>query len=107
MGFEGRVIRRPRSSRQANGDVRHGFQLFAAQQLAHVFSRYGIVRVVKPPITLPPFALSQYWHPRFHSGAVPTDPITRSASPEASSASICGVVCSVLKSQCGAMAKVR
>lgn len=36
------------------------------EELAHVFSRYGIVRVVKPPITLPPFALSQYWHPRFH-----------------------------------------
>lgn len=36
------------------------------EELANVFCRYGIVRVVKPPVTLPPFALSQYWHPRFH-----------------------------------------
>ncbi len=36
------------------------------EELANVFSRYGIVRVVKPPVTLPPYALSQYWHPRFH-----------------------------------------
>ncbi|CAG9187102.1 type 2 periplasmic-binding domain-containing protein [Cupriavidus pinatubonensis] len=36
------------------------------QELANVFSRYGIVRVVKPPVALPPYALSQYWHPRFH-----------------------------------------
>lgn len=36
------------------------------EELANVFSRYGIVRVVKPPVVLPPYALSQYWHPRFH-----------------------------------------
>ncbi|MCY1211500.1 Nodulation protein D 2 [compost metagenome] len=36
------------------------------EELANVFSRYGVVRVVKPPVALPPFALSQYWHPRFH-----------------------------------------
>lgn len=36
------------------------------EELANVFSRYGIVRAVKPPVQLPPFALSQYWHPRFH-----------------------------------------
>ncbi|QBY55927.1 LysR family transcriptional regulator [Cupriavidus oxalaticus] len=36
------------------------------QELATVFCRYGIVRAVKPPVTLPPYALSQYWHPRFH-----------------------------------------
>ncbi len=36
------------------------------EELANVFSRYGIVRVVKPPVALPPYALSQYWHPRFH-----------------------------------------
>jgi len=36
------------------------------EELANVFGRYGIVRVVKPPVTVPPYALSQYWHPRFH-----------------------------------------
>ncbi|WP_431831608.1 LysR family transcriptional regulator [Cupriavidus consociatus] len=36
------------------------------EELANVFRQYGIVRVVKPPVSLPPYALSQYWHPRFH-----------------------------------------
>ena len=40
------------------------------EELANVFSRYGVVRVVKPPVSLPPFALSQYWHPRFHHDPV-------------------------------------
>lgn len=40
------------------------------EELANVFSRYGIVRVVKPPVALPAYALSQYWHPRFHHDPV-------------------------------------
>lgn len=35
-------------------------------QLANVFQRYGTVRVLAPPIALPPFALNQHWHSRFH-----------------------------------------
>ncbi|KQW64919.1 LysR family transcriptional regulator [Variovorax sp. Root411] len=35
-------------------------------QLANVFEEYGRIRVVKPPVDLPTFALSQHWHPRFH-----------------------------------------
>jgi DNA-binding transcriptional LysR family regulator len=36
-------------------------------ELAHAFERYGTVRVLKPPVDLPQFALSQHWHPRFHN----------------------------------------
>lgn len=35
-------------------------------QLAEVFKGYGSVRMVPPPVTLPPFALNQHWHSRFH-----------------------------------------
>lgn len=35
-------------------------------ELANVFERYGVIRRVTPPVQLPSFALSQYWHPRFH-----------------------------------------
>lgn len=36
------------------------------RELGSVFSHHGIVRMVEPPVTLPVFALMQYWHPRFH-----------------------------------------
>ncbi|MGR4867956.1 hypothetical protein ACIPRI_03690 [Variovorax sp. LARHSF232] len=36
-------------------------------ELASVFSNYGTLRILKPPIELPQFALSQHWHPRFHN----------------------------------------
>lgn len=36
-------------------------------ELASVFSKYGTLRILKPPIELPQFALSQHWHPRFHT----------------------------------------
>lgn len=36
-------------------------------ELASAFARYGTLRIVKPPIELPQFALSQHWHPRFHN----------------------------------------
>jgi DNA-binding transcriptional LysR family regulator len=36
-------------------------------ELASAFARYGTVRILKPPIDLPQFALSQHWHPRFHN----------------------------------------
>jgi DNA-binding transcriptional LysR family regulator len=35
-------------------------------QLAKVFERHGVVRIAQPPVSLPPFALTQHWHPRFH-----------------------------------------
>ncbi len=35
-------------------------------ELANVFARLGVVRVFDPPVQLPPFALNQHWHPRFH-----------------------------------------
>lgn len=35
-------------------------------ELASAFARYGTVRILKPPVELPQFALSQHWHPRFH-----------------------------------------
>jgi DNA-binding transcriptional LysR family regulator len=35
-------------------------------ELAAVFGRYGTIRVLQPPISLPAFALNQHWHPRFH-----------------------------------------
>jgi DNA-binding transcriptional LysR family regulator len=34
--------------------------------LASVFAKYGTVRIVRPPVTLPRFALKQHWHSRFH-----------------------------------------
>jgi len=36
------------------------------RSLGAVFARHGVVRMIEPPIPLPPFALRQYWHPRFH-----------------------------------------
>jgi DNA-binding transcriptional LysR family regulator len=35
-------------------------------ELANVFARYGQIRTVLPPLELPTFAISQYWHPLFH-----------------------------------------
>ncbi|WP_233810035.1 LysR family transcriptional regulator [Paraburkholderia sp. HP33-1] len=35
-------------------------------ELGNVFAKLGTVRIVPPPIPLPPFALRQHWHPRFH-----------------------------------------
>lgn len=35
-------------------------------ELANVFRRHGTVRVLQPPVELPPYALNQHWHPRFH-----------------------------------------
>ncbi|HEU0204326.1 MAG TPA: hypothetical protein VFR86_28275 [Burkholderiaceae bacterium] len=35
-------------------------------ELGNVFRRYGIVRMLDPPVPLPPFALNQHWHARFH-----------------------------------------
>lgn len=35
-------------------------------ELANVYARYGNVRAVAPPVELPTFAISQYWHPLFH-----------------------------------------
>lgn len=35
-------------------------------ELANVFGRYGFLRAVEPPVSLPPLALNQHWHPRFH-----------------------------------------
>lgn len=36
-------------------------------ELASAFVKYGTLRILKPPIELPQFALSQHWHPRFHT----------------------------------------
>lgn len=36
------------------------------RELGTVFGRYGGVRVLPPPVELPPFALRQHWHPRVH-----------------------------------------
>lgn len=35
-------------------------------ELGNVFSRLGTVKLVPPPVPLPPFALRQHWHPRLH-----------------------------------------
>jgi len=37
------------------------------RELAEVFGRFGVVRHFEPPLPVPPFQLSQYWHARFHS----------------------------------------
>lgn len=34
--------------------------------LGSVFARLGSVRLLQPPLRMPPFSLHQYWHPRFH-----------------------------------------
>ena len=34
---------------------------------ATVFSKLGTVKVVPPPVPLPPFALRQHWHSRFNA----------------------------------------
>ena len=34
--------------------------------LANVYSGHGFVRAVSPPLELPSYAISQYWHPLFH-----------------------------------------
>ena len=36
------------------------------QELADVYARFGAVRTFEPPVPVPPFQLSQYWHARFH-----------------------------------------
>ncbi|TGN98675.1 LysR family transcriptional regulator [Burkholderia sp. USMB20] len=38
-------------------------------ELGNVFAKLGTVRIVPPPVPLPPFALRQHWHPRFHHDA--------------------------------------
>ena len=35
-------------------------------ELANVFAKLGTVRIFPPPVPLPPFALRQHLHPRFH-----------------------------------------
>lgn len=35
-------------------------------ELGNVFAKLGTVKIVPPPVPLPPFALRQLWHPRFH-----------------------------------------
>ncbi|TFE37040.1 LysR family transcriptional regulator [Paraburkholderia dipogonis] len=34
-------------------------------ELGNVFAKLGTVRIIPPPVPLPPFALRQHWHPRF------------------------------------------
>ena len=36
-------------------------------ELGNVFSKLGTVKLVPPPVPLPPFALRQHWHPRLHN----------------------------------------
>ncbi|WP_396333518.1 LysR family transcriptional regulator [Burkholderia anthina] len=36
-------------------------------ELGTVFSRLGTVRILPPPVALPPFALRQHWHARFNT----------------------------------------
>jgi DNA-binding transcriptional LysR family regulator len=35
-------------------------------ELGNVFAKLGTIRNVPPPVPLPPFALRQHWHARFH-----------------------------------------
>jgi DNA-binding transcriptional LysR family regulator len=35
-------------------------------RLGEVFEKYGTVRCLQPPVAVPPFALNQHWHSRFH-----------------------------------------
>ena len=35
-------------------------------ELAKVHAQLGIVRTFEPPVAVPPFQISQYWHSRFH-----------------------------------------
>jgi DNA-binding transcriptional LysR family regulator len=35
-------------------------------ELGNVFAKLGTVKIVPTPVVLPPFALRQHWHPRFH-----------------------------------------
>lgn len=35
-------------------------------ELANVFVALGTIRKFDPPVPVPPFALNQHWHPRFH-----------------------------------------
>ncbi|CAB3726974.1 LysR family transcriptional regulator [Paraburkholderia rhynchosiae] len=38
-------------------------------ELGTVFSRLGTVKILPTPVALPPFALRQHWHSRFHADA--------------------------------------
>lgn len=36
-------------------------------ELGRVFSKLGTVKIVPPPVPLPPYALRQHWHARFNA----------------------------------------
>lgn len=48
--------------------IKHNPELVATVplELAHAFEEYGFLRTIEVPFSLPPFALHQHWHPRFH-----------------------------------------
>lgn len=37
------------------------------RSIADYYARMEPLRLVEPPINIPPYALKQYWHPRFHA----------------------------------------
>lgn len=39
------------------------------RELATKFASYKSIKMVKPPIDVPPFAIRQHWHPRYHHDA--------------------------------------
>lgn len=39
------------------------------KELGKIFENYKAVRMVKTPIEVPPFAIRQHWHPRYHHDA--------------------------------------
>lgn len=41
-------------------------------ELASAFERYKTVRIVETPVSVPPFAIRQHWHPRYHHDAANT-----------------------------------
>lgn len=42
------------------------------RELATEFVRYKTVKMVETPVNLPPFAIRQHWHPRYHHDAANT-----------------------------------
>lgn len=42
-----------------------GLIAFVPRILGIIFEKYNVVRVVDPPVEVAPFAIHQYWHPRF------------------------------------------
>jgi hypothetical protein len=39
------------------------------RRLGEALASQEAIRIIEPPVTLPPFAVKQHWHERFHADA--------------------------------------